>query len=134
VKLISKLGRTFNISTSKKIKSEEGSSLIEVVVAVLMVTIIGAAVALALITSSKTLIYTDTNQKAMNFAEYEMENIKTQAYSDASYSINNTLAAYPGLTASYSITKITSGQEQEVTVTITGNKISPYTLTDYKVN
>jgi prepilin-type N-terminal cleavage/methylation domain-containing protein len=119
----------------QKMKSEKGFSLLEVLIAMVIMAIIVAALAFALITASKTLLHTDTKESARNFAEYEMELIKSSPYSDGSYAIPTTLATYPGLTASYALTPIHTGLEQEVTVTVTStaNNAPPCILEGYKV-
>jgi len=110
-------------------KAEGGYSLLEVLTSIVIVALIGSGIAGALGTSAKTLIRTDMNQKARNFAQYEME---LQVYPVISSSgLTSTL--YPGLTASIAALSVPGhAGEQQVSITITGNNINPYILQDYK--
>jgi prepilin-type N-terminal cleavage/methylation domain-containing protein len=117
----------------KKLNGEKGYSLIEVLVSIVMLSVIVAAIGLTLSTTSKTLVHTDLNQRARNFAEQEMESLV--------YPVSNSAQTgtgfYAGLTATVTATTITpttgSIMEQAVNVTVTGNSIPAYTITDYKV-
>jgi prepilin-type N-terminal cleavage/methylation domain-containing protein len=127
------LKHTITASRLKKVNGEKGYSLIEVLVSIVMLSVIVAAIGLALSTTSKTLVHTDLNQKARNFAEQEMESLV--------YPVSNSAQTgtgfYAGLTATITATTITpttgSIMEQAVNVTVTGSNIPAYTITDYKV-
>ena len=132
-KLIVFLKKVITDSRLKKVNGEKGYSLIEVLVSIVMLSVIVAAIGLALSTTSKTLVHTDLDQKARNFAEQEMESL---AY-PVSNSAQTGTGFYAGLTATITATTITpttgSIMEQAVNVTVTGSNIPAYTITDYKV-
>ena len=120
--------KTYNCYNFRKIKAEQGSSLIEILLAITILVIIGIAVAFSLSTSSKILLHTDENQRARNFAEYEMESLVYPV----SNSAQTGTGSYAGFTATISATTVNTN-EQNVSITVTGNNIPSYTLTDYKV-
>ena len=113
-------------------KAEQGYSLIEVLASIVMLSTIVAAIGLTLSTTSKTLVHNDLNQRARNFAEQEMESLVYPV----SNSAQTGAGSYSGFTATITATTITPSTgsivEQAVSVTVNGNNIPAYTITDYK--
>jgi type II secretory pathway pseudopilin PulG len=75
--------------------SIKGFILIEVLVSIALLGIIGAGFLGALVTSSRTLIVADIRQTAKNFAEAQLEYIRSLPY-DVSYAPSSEInAVYP---------------------------------------
>jgi prepilin-type N-terminal cleavage/methylation domain-containing protein len=117
-------------------RPEHGFTLLEVLLAILILSIISLGLVASLGGASKTLLFTDTRETARNFAQYEMEYIKALNYSPGvtTYPAPITHADYPGFTAANSVTTLHANPpgEQQITVTVTGNNVT-YTLQDYKI-
>jgi prepilin-type N-terminal cleavage/methylation domain-containing protein len=62
------------------LKSSKGFTLIEVLVAMVLLSLFGVALLSALGTASKTLQLTDVKETARNLAEMQMESIKHQPW------------------------------------------------------
>lgn len=117
--------------------NEKGFSLIEVVVALAILGIIGAAFLGGLATASRSIYIADERATAENLARSQMEHVKEQSYlSGGGYEIVD-LSTYP---ASYSVSVASNplagalGGIQEITVTVNNDGNPIITLVDYKVN
>lgn len=115
-------------------KNERGFSLIEVVIALLLLGIIGVALLSGLATASKAIYIADERATAESLARSQMEYVKKQPYAtsytapiDAEY----TDAGYSAVIADRFL-QDTNIQEITVTVSHHGNVI--ITLENYKVN
>ena len=62
-------------------RREHGFTLLEVLLAILILSIISIGLVASLGGASKSLLFTDTRETARNFAQYQMEYIKTLPYS-----------------------------------------------------
>jgi prepilin-type N-terminal cleavage/methylation domain-containing protein len=62
------------------LKSQKGFSLVEVLVAVAILSLVGVAYMSALSTSSKALLITDEQQTARNIAELQLEEREALSY------------------------------------------------------
>ena len=135
-------------------KKEQGFSLVEVLVAVLLLGVIAAAFLMGLTTASKALLVTDERATAKNLAESEMEYIGNCDYdlltSPWSYELptqkplwdpdHDLSEVYEGYTVkvngnSFDIDGDGSNDEdiQRITITVRHGTKKVLTLTDYKV-
>ena len=114
-------------------RSEKGFSLIEVMVALAILSIIAVAFLGAMATSSKTLFTTDKHNTANNLAESQMEHIKSQMYA-LSYSPAPIPDEYTSYSAIIDVEPFQDNNIQKVTITIIHNGTTVTTLQDYKVN
>jgi prepilin-type N-terminal cleavage/methylation domain-containing protein len=88
------------------LREEHGFTLIEVLVAVLLLATLTAALATGFVTASKVLLRNDVRQIAQNLAAYEMEAVKNQPYQEVA-------------TPAYAVAAIPSPQTTIYTATIT---------------
>ena len=123
-----------------RLKGEMGSSLLEPLVAIVLLGLLSAAFLAGLQTSSQALTSTDEKQMAKTLAVSQMENIMNQGYS-AAY----TPSAIPNEFSGYSVDISTNAipsknadiQEIKITVSHQGRPIilsDNCTLMDWKVN
>ena len=87
------------------IKSQKGFTLVEVVIALMLLGLLTAAIFSGLNTASVVLLRNDMRQTAKNLAEYEMESVKNQLF-------------VPGV-SSYTPAALPSPQNTLYTATIT---------------
>ena len=133
-------------------RKERGFTLIEVLVAILLLVILTAALATGFVTASKVLLRNDVHQTALNLAEDELESVKNQPYQEVSNPVY-TVAAIPSpqngiYTATITATAGTDttafnpnanppqGRDiklQKITVQIFKNGSLTYSLDGYKV-
>jgi Tfp pilus assembly protein PilV len=102
---------------SKRTGSEEGSSLLETIVAMALLGIIAVGFLGALATTTKSRSIADEHVSARNIAEYQLENIKQQDYAP-SYDAIPVPSEYPGYTASVQVDSMRNGSFQKITVTV----------------
>ncbi len=114
-------------------KSENGSSLLETVVALALLGIIGVAFLNGLATSSSSRLIADEHASARILAESQMEDIKKQTYALA-YDPVPIPAVYPGYSAAIVTDSMRNGNIQKITVTIRHHSKDITTLEIYKVN
>jgi len=119
------------------LKNQKGFSLVEVLIALALLGIIGAAFIGGLATASRSIYIADERATAENLARSQMEYVKEQPYLvGGAYDIID-LSAYP---ASYSVSVTSNplagvpGGIQEITVTVSHHGSVKITLVDYKVN
>jgi prepilin-type N-terminal cleavage/methylation domain-containing protein len=118
-----------------KLRSQKGISLIEVLVALAILSLVGLAYISSLSTSSKALFITDEQQTARNIAEMQLEDIRSSNYSLSGYEPMASIASnYPG----YSVV-ITPDLPREpfiniqrIEVTVFHDDKELYTLVTYK--
>ena len=140
--------RCQNLRKPGILRNEQGFTLIEVVIAVVLLGLITAALANGLITASKVLLHNDSWQTAKNLAETQIEYIKNQPFAqayDTSYHAGPPATGIQ-LPAGYAASNIVHmGTEstyfspvrdngiEMIIVTVTGPANISYTLVDYKV-
>jgi prepilin-type N-terminal cleavage/methylation domain-containing protein len=115
-------------------KRQSGFTLIEVLLAIVLLGVIGLAVFGTLGTASKALITTDERETAKNIAEMQIEYIKSQLYMPT-YAPRS-LAEYPGYSVSITAQNITDrgdGNIQKVIVDVYHDPNYILTLVGYKV-
>lgn len=119
----------------REMKSQNGFTLIEVVVGLALMAIISVAFLGALATTSKVLFVADERETAKNLAETQMEHVRQQGYT-GSYAAAPIPNEYAGYSAAITAGNITSrdGNIQKVTVTIQHHGEPVTTLEGYKVN
>ena len=100
------------------VREEKGFTLIEVLVAVLLLTTLTAALATGFVTASKVLLRNDVRQTALNLAEYEMEWVKTQPYQETTNPLYG-VSPFGGVTGNFTGTPIPSPQNGIYSATIT---------------
>ncbi|MFC1902238.1 prepilin-type N-terminal cleavage/methylation domain-containing protein [Chloroflexota bacterium] len=114
-------------------KNERGSSFIEAVVALAILSIIGVGFLAALATTSSTRLIADEHASARIIAESQMENIKKQTYA-FSYDDIPVSADYAGYSATLDIDNLRNGNIQKITVTVRHHSKDITSLESYKVN
>ncbi len=113
-------------------KSEKGISLIETIVAVVLLGIISASFLGALATTSSARATNEERTAAKILAETIMENIKTENYT---ISYNATIPdEFPGYAATVNATTERNGNIQKITVTVQHRNHDVLTLESYKVD
>jgi prepilin-type N-terminal cleavage/methylation domain-containing protein len=117
----------------KKIKSEKGFGLVEVLVALALFGIIATAFSMGLFASSKSVLLSDNLTTAESLARTQMEDIK-----DASYANEYTIPLPSefidvGYTSDVEVDTIAAGL-QRITITISHNGAEILELEGYKAN
>ena len=113
-------------------ENEKGFSLLEVIIAIALLSTIGVAFLGGLGTASKATITTDEHQTASNFAETVMEFVKNEGYAD-SYTPPPIPAEYAGYIAAINVESLQDTDIQKIVVTINHNGKVPMRLEGYKV-
>jgi prepilin-type N-terminal cleavage/methylation domain-containing protein len=112
-----------------KFKSMKGFSLVEVLVAMAIMGAVGVDVLIALVTSSKSFVLTDTKETARNLAETQMEQIKSQPIYQEGSAIITCPPGY-SVTINPSDARDMNLRKFEITVFYQGKPI--FSLVDYK--
>ncbi len=118
-------------------KNQKGFSLVEVIIAVAIMSIIGVALFMSLGGASKILMKTDTAETARDLAVTQMERIKNAPYDLNSYvkdsALFNSTSGYDATIAVVSLKP--DGSLQKITISVLwGGSASPsYVLTGYKM-
>jgi len=110
---------------------ERGFTLIEVLIAVAITGIIAAGIIMALGTSTKMLIITDTRETAKDIAASDMEYIRSLQYNAISYPLPAPPSGYSTPNVIYPTFLRMNEQRIDITVSWGGNS---FTLTDFRVN
>ena len=116
-----------------RFRGDEGETLPEIVIAMLLLTVSGSALLAAITTaaaSSKThrdLATVDTVLRS--FAEQAKLDVRTQCVPTAVAFPTYTLHQPPDLPAGYSVSPLGAGQPCPATKTVTPNTLPPVTLT-----
>ncbi len=116
-----------------RIKSERGVSLIEVIIALALISIFGATFLGALGTSSKARLIADEQTSARILAESQMEYVREQPYY-LSYDPAPIPDEYGGYTVLINIDPMRNGNIQKITVSILRRGKEATSLESYKVN
>ncbi len=122
-----------------QIKRTNGFTLVEVLIAMLVLSIVAIAVAGGLIGTTKGVAFTDNRQTARNMAETQMEYVKQQPFSTDSYQMASLPSDWDWPLPTINATPLENGKIQEITVIVqyvngyTGVAES-YTLQDLKVD
>jgi len=130
-------------------RNQGGFTLVEVVIAIMLLGLIGAALFNGLGTASKVLLRNDIRQTAKNLAETHMEWVKNQLFTPgvATYTPPATLLnGQPGFSATISVvdgsnttffgpsaSENRDSRLQKITVNIYKSAVLIYTLEGYKV-
>lgn len=130
-------------------KSQKGFTLVEVLVAVALLSIIGVGLVSALGGATKVLLKADTRETARDLAQAQMESVQNQAYDNITnpsgiYDIIPNLATlYPGYDVEIHSIRIdkddppdTSDDDglQEITIMVNQGTNTIFTLVGMKVN
>ena len=134
------------------LREEKGFTLVEVIISIVLLSLIAAAVAGGLFTSSKALVQNDSLETAKNLAETQMEWVKNLLFipGTASYSPAPIPSEQNGYTATITVidgtnttafpynsdptlNKARNSNLQKITVKIFRNGSLTYTLEGYKV-
>ena len=118
-------------------RTEKGFSLIEVLIALVIFSLIGVGFLSGLGTGLKVLSQTDVLETAKNLAESQMEYVKGLDYrSTGSYPEAPIPDEYPGFSAAINAGPVTDRDAniQEILVTISLDGEAVLTLEGYKVN
>jgi len=120
-------------------KYEKGFSLLEVLIALLIISIIAASLGVGLSTAFSSVAVSDTQETARTLAELQMEHVKNRLYS-SSYSPAPIPVEYPNYSAAITVNEITDRdtdiQNIQVTISYRGKPIiatANCTLEGYKV-
>lgn len=117
----------------KQMKGESGASLVEALVALVLLGIIGASFLGSLSTSSNTRVIADEHASARILAESQMEDIKKRTYA-FSYDPAPISSDYPGYSAEIDVDTLRNGNIQKITVTISHHDKDITELESFKVN
>ena len=119
------------------LKSQKGFSLVEVLVAVAILSLVGVAYMSALSTSSRALLITDEQQTARNIAELQLEEIRSTNYSLAGYAPMDISTNYPGYSVEIGAPTLPREPDtniQRIELTVFHGDKELYTLVTYKEN
>ena len=124
------------------VREQQGFTLIEILVVEVLIGIIVIALAVTLANAYKLTAFMAYRETAKNFAEYEMQYLKSSAVgfnsvlTGSNGSTTYTLASAPSVFNKYNaaIAQVQNLQtnEQQIEVIVTGNRIT-YKLDGYKV-
>jgi prepilin-type N-terminal cleavage/methylation domain-containing protein len=116
---------------------QKGFSLIEVLIAVAILSVLGVAVLATLTNASGFLIHSDSRETAKNLAEYEIEYAKGVGY--LPYASSYPAAPIPegleGFNANIAIDQIDDRNPdiQKIVVTVSNSEVT-YVLEGFKIN
>lgn len=113
------------------VKNEKGFTLIEVVIALLLLGIIASGFLMTLSTATKAILVADERTTAESLARSQMESIKEQPYA-GTYSIIATPSDYE-IVSPITVSELQVGL-QKITVTVNHDGEPVITLEDYKVD
>ena len=114
-------------------KGETGTSLIETVVALALLSIVGVTFLGALATSSSARAIADEHASARILAESQMENIRKQDYA-FSYDTAPIPAEYASYSTQIDVDNLRNGNIQKITITVRHHDKNVTTLESYKAN
>jgi prepilin-type N-terminal cleavage/methylation domain-containing protein len=120
------------VTRDSKSRSEQGLTLVEVLVALAILAITGAGLFGALQLSSSVLATTDVRDTAKDLAELQIEYVKGLPYAD-SYAAALIPPGNEGYMATVSSTSLRDGNLQKITVTVDHNGVQIISIDDYKV-
>jgi prepilin-type N-terminal cleavage/methylation domain-containing protein len=121
----------------KIIADNRGFSLIEVLLATVIISTVGAGLLAGLTLASKVVISTDQHETARDLAVAEMEYIKSQSYNSSRYDCNAALVpSGSGLTVTVVNPPESIGDSnlQKITIIVNKNGQEITRLAGYKVN
>ena len=115
------------------VRNEKGFSLIEVIIALALLSIIAAAFLSGMATASRGMFTTDERATAESLAKSQMEYAKNQPYAP---SYTPTTIPYDGYAATITVGNVPGalGGIQKITVSVSHHGRLVITLEDYKVN
>ena len=113
-------------------KSENGFSLIEVLISLALLGIIAVGFLSSLSTVSAVVLTADDRETAKNLAETQLEYVKGQVYA-TSYTPASISPEYGSYTAMIDVEPLQDSNIQKITVTIKHNNKAVTKLEGYKV-
>ncbi len=139
---VAKIGRILNIGRARDIVSrgESGSTLLETLVALAILSIISVAFLSGLTTTSRAAIISDRRATAESLAQSQMETVKQAVYVYEATQYTPVQipddVSYTGFSAAIVAEAIESPDDgvQKITVTITRSGEDIYVLQGYKVD
>jgi prepilin-type N-terminal cleavage/methylation domain-containing protein len=126
---------SWKVKTGSKMKSEKGFTLIEVLVAMVILGTVGVGLLSAMTLSSRAAMTTDRMDTSRALAENQMEYVKKLPYAATYTPETISQTTYPGYTAMVTVADAAQRDTciQKITVTITRNGNTTATLEDCKV-
>jgi prepilin-type N-terminal cleavage/methylation domain-containing protein len=118
-------------------KSEKGFTLVEVLVAVAILSMLGIGLLGALTGASKTLLKADTRESARDLAQAQMEYVQNLGYdvNPANYLTSSDIDdQYPGYTSIIEAPTIVKDGLQKVTIVVSQGTEEKFRLEGYKVD
>ena len=113
-------------------KSEKGSTIIEVLIALVLLGIVGLAFLNGLGTVSAVTLATDKQETAKNLAESQMEYAKSLGFADT-YEPAPIAPEYVNYTVTINVDSLQSSNIQRITITVSHAGVDIVTLEGYKV-
>jgi prepilin-type N-terminal cleavage/methylation domain-containing protein len=119
----------------KMMRSQKGFSLIEAMIAMVILSIVGLAILGAVTTAHKTTILVNEKTTAASLARAQMEYIQSQNYAvSGNYTALTIPSEYSGYSYGTPMAANVSTGLQKITITVERGDQPVYTLEDYKVN
>ena len=113
----------------KKIKAEEGSSLVEVLASVSLAAIVVIGIVMGVLTMTNVNVDLHKQEVAKDIAASDIDYIMSRPYSNT-YNLPSPPANF---TSTINVTQ-TDATEQKIVIAISFNNNVVYTLTDYRTN
>ena len=114
------------------VHDEKGFTLIEVLAALVITSILALSIYMAISTSTRVLVLTNTQETAKDLAASDMEYIRSLPYS-GTYTLPAPSVAYTNYSQSVLVTFLRIN-EQRIDINITWGGKTVFTLTDFRVN
>ena len=114
------------------VREQQGFTLLEVLAALVITSILALSIYMAISTSTKILVLTNKQETAKDLAASDMEYIRSLPYSDT-YTLPTPSVAYTNYSQSVLVTFLRTNEER-IDITITWGWKTVFTLTDFSVN
>ena len=129
--------RINKLNKSAMMSEEKGFTLIEVLVAVVLVAIIGAGIFVGIQSMTKIQVDTNTQETAKDIAASNMDWIMSQPYA-SNYNLDNVPSPLSAYSSAYEAQLVTpvplEMTEQQITIKVLFNNKVIYTLTDIRMD
>jgi len=128
-------GRILSVTTHKTLRSQDGFSLLEVLLSIALIAIIVTTFFAGLGTGSKALFVADQHNTAKELAQSQMEYVKQQPYllNATSYSAAPLSSEYAAYTVDIDCENARDSTLQKITITTSLEGTEVYRLEGYKV-